>query len=234
MESLVLKRSAPISDGMLYTLLSRATSRNKLKLLNFEERHIRVNMHAVCEMEHMRKDCVFTWKHPLTEFNVGKICLFNIVSWNLHIEHFLADKMYLTHSSVFCFTETHINNEHYKNIEDYQPGWKSIHRNTEPWLAICYDTSRVKIVKTFTTPDELYENQHNKGWGVIHNDDCVNEKQFSAFLMTYLSLSEFRHFISQNYQFSAACCHIIIFIFRHMPVDCSFFFFCFTSFFSIF
>lgn len=73
----------------------------------------------------------------------------------MHIEHFLADKMYLTYSSVFCFTETHIDNQHYKNIEEYQLGWKSIHRNTEHGLAICYDTSRVEIVKTFTTPGEL-------------------------------------------------------------------------------
>ena len=35
---------APIGQGMLYTLLSRAKSRDKLQLLNFEEKHIKTNI----------------------------------------------------------------------------------------------------------------------------------------------------------------------------------------------
>ena len=149
------KRSVPISKGMLYTLLSRAKSRDKLQLLNFEERHIRVNKHAVREMRRMRNECVLSWNHPLTQLSGGKICLFNIVSWNLHIEHFLTDEVYSTYSSVFCFTETRVNSGHYKDIEDYQQGWENIHKPTEHGLAICYDTSKVKIVRQFTTTGAL-------------------------------------------------------------------------------
>ena len=60
-----------------------------------------------------------------------------------------------THSSIFCFTETNINNEYYKNIEDYQHGWANIHKLTEHGLAICYDTTKVEIVQVFTTDDRL-------------------------------------------------------------------------------
>ena len=147
--------SVPIGQGMLYTLLSRAKSRNKLKLLNFKESQIRVNKYAVAEMERLRNECVLSWNHPLKKLSGTKICLFNIVSWNLHIVHFLTDKVYSTHSSIFCFTETNINNEYYKNIEDYQHGWANIHKLTEHGLAICYDTTKVEIVQVFTTDDRL-------------------------------------------------------------------------------
>ena len=36
-------RKAPVSDGMLYTMLSRAESRNRLKVLNFFENQLKVN-----------------------------------------------------------------------------------------------------------------------------------------------------------------------------------------------
>ena len=53
-------RSAPIGQGMLYTLFSRAKSRNKLKLFNFKENQIGVNKYAVAEMEQLRNECVLS------------------------------------------------------------------------------------------------------------------------------------------------------------------------------
>ena len=123
--------------------------------MNFEERHISINESAVQEMERMRKECILSWNHPLADLNGTKICLFNIRSWNLHIAHFLSDKVYSTHSSIFCFTETHINNGPDKNIEDYQPGWANIHKPTEHGLAICYDTSKVELVEEFHSDNGL-------------------------------------------------------------------------------
>ena len=145
-------RKAPVSAGMFYTLLSRARSRDKLKILNFKESHIKVSQAVVQEMERMRRDCLFSWNHPLIEMKGTKICLFNIVSWNLHIPHFLSDKYFVNYSSVFCFTETHTNNKDFKKFEEYHPGWKSIHHPTaEHGLAICYDTETVVIEKEFST-----------------------------------------------------------------------------------
>ena len=88
------KRANSVIAGMLYTLLSRAKSRDKLQLLNFEEKHINVNTAAVREMERMRKECKLSCSHPLTEMTGNNICLFNIRSWNLHIEHFISDKCF--------------------------------------------------------------------------------------------------------------------------------------------
>ena len=121
----------PISQGQFYTLLSRAKSRDKVLLLNFEPENIKVNESALDEMVRMRNESLFSWQHPLIELNGISMCLFNIRSWNVHLEHFLSDKIYSTYSSLFCFTETNINNSPAKH------DWKDIHKNTHYGLALC-------------------------------------------------------------------------------------------------
>ena len=59
------KYSAPIGPGMIYTLLSRAKSRDRIHLLNFKEDQIKVNQNAVEEMKRMREESKFSWNHPL-------------------------------------------------------------------------------------------------------------------------------------------------------------------------
>ena len=98
----------PISQGQFYTLLSRAKSCDKVLLLNFEPENSKVNESALDEMVRMRNESLFSWQHPIIELNGISMCLFNIRSWNVHLEHFLSDKIYLTYSSLFCFTETNI------------------------------------------------------------------------------------------------------------------------------
>ena len=83
----------PISQGQFYTLLSRAKSRDKVLLLNFEPENIKVNESALDEMVRMRNESLFSWQHPLIELNGISMCLFNIRSWNVHLEHFLSDKI---------------------------------------------------------------------------------------------------------------------------------------------
>ena len=121
----------PISQGQFYTLLSRAKSRDKVLLLNFEPENIKVNESALDEMVRMRNESLFSWQHPIIELNGISMCLFNIRSWNVHLEHFLSDKIYSTYSSLFCFTETNINNSPAKH------DWKDIHKNTHYGLALC-------------------------------------------------------------------------------------------------
>ena len=102
------KRITQVHQGMFYTLLSRAKSRDKVQLLNFDaEKHIKVNTKAIQEMERMRNECLLSFVHPLKEMNGENICLFNIRSWNAHIDHFLSDEVYANNSILFCFTETH-------------------------------------------------------------------------------------------------------------------------------
>ena len=57
----------------------------------------------------MRNESLFSWQHSLRELNRISMCLFNIRSCNVHLEHFGSGKIYLTYSSLFCFTETNIN-----------------------------------------------------------------------------------------------------------------------------
>jgi len=147
----------PISQGQLYTLLSRAKSRDKLLLLNFEPDHIKVNLSALEEMNRMRKDALFEWKHPLEEMVGSNICLFNIRSWNAHIEHFLCDKVYLDYCDIFCFTETHLSatDSRIFGISQYAPGWCDIHKNTDHGLAICFNSNKVKLIEEFQITSSL-------------------------------------------------------------------------------
>ena len=99
-------------------------------------------------MERLRNNCILSWKHPLLDIGmVNKVCLLNIVSWNLHMPHIVSDKCYMDHSDIFCFTETHTANSSIKNIEDYASGWRSIHHPySQHGLAICYKSDKVVVV----------------------------------------------------------------------------------------
>ena len=110
-------RTTPIYPGQFYTLLSRARSRESVRIFNFDESNIVVSELVKAEMERLRRDFVFSWKHPITQNESIKVCLLNIVSWNLHIQHILSDKFYINYSHVMCFTETHTNNSTFQRIE---------------------------------------------------------------------------------------------------------------------
>ena len=108
-------------------------------------------------MARLRHDRNLSWKHPLLSMgNVNNICLLNIVSWNMHMPHIVSDKCYMNKCDVFCFTETHTTNSSIKNIEDYAPGWRSIHHpHSQHGLAVCYKTEKVVILKEFPTVNEI-------------------------------------------------------------------------------
>ena len=59
----------PISQGQLYTLLPRATCRDKVLLLNSDPELIKVNESALAEMVRMRQESVFSWQRHLKSFN---------------------------------------------------------------------------------------------------------------------------------------------------------------------
>ena len=80
-------------SGQFYNLLSYAKSCDKVSLLNFEPEDIKVNQLDLDEMVWMRNASIFSWQHPLIEMNGISMCLFNRRSWNVHLEHFLSDKI---------------------------------------------------------------------------------------------------------------------------------------------
>ena len=95
----------------------------------------------------MRNESLFLWQHTLIELNGSSMCLFNIRSWNSHLEHFLSEKTYSLYCSLFCFTETNINDSPAKHINDILDDWKDIHKNTQHGLALCYNVSKVNIIE---------------------------------------------------------------------------------------
>ena len=75
------------------------------------------------------------------------MCLFNVRSWNGHLGHFLNDKIYSSYSSLFCFTETNINDSPSKHSDEILDDWKDIHKNTQYGLALCYNVIKVNITE---------------------------------------------------------------------------------------
>ncbi|XP_066926640.1 uncharacterized protein [Clytia hemisphaerica] len=150
------KGLAPVGPGLLYTLLSRATSSDKIHLLNFiPERHIVVNSEAKKEMEEMRTNKVLSILHPLEQMKDKNMCLYNIRSWNLHINHFLSNDWHTSRCCLLCFTET--GNNARGNIEDNEKlqHWKTIHQRTVHGLAISYDRNQVNVIKELNTISDL-------------------------------------------------------------------------------
>ena len=85
------------------------------------------------------------------------MCLINIRSWNGHLEHFLSDKIYSTFSSLFCFTQTNINDSPGKHIDEILDDWKDTHENTQHGLALCYNMSKVNMIEVIDIPSVFFD-----------------------------------------------------------------------------
>ena len=83
------------------------------------------------------------------------VCLFNISSWKAHLEHFLSNKVYASYSSLFCFTETSINDSPSKHIDRILDGRKGIYKDTQHGLALCFKVSKVNIIEVIDIPSVL-------------------------------------------------------------------------------
>ena len=116
-------------------------------MLNFEPEDIKVNESVLDEMVRMRNESLFSWQHPIIELNGIYMCLFNIRSWSVHLEHFMSDKIYSTYSSLFSLTETNINDSPAKYIDEILDDWKDIHKNTHHGLALCHNMNKVNITE---------------------------------------------------------------------------------------
>ena len=132
---------------MFYTMLSRGKDRRNIRLNNFDKDCIKVNKAAVTEMERLRSNSVLNYPHPLKKMNSATISYLNIVKWSKHITHFLSDTAHILYSSLFCFTETNIDNGRYDRIKSYLPEWDDIHKLEGHGLAICYNTTKLKLLK---------------------------------------------------------------------------------------
>ena len=76
----------------------------------------------------MRRENVFTWKHPLLELPGNKVLLLNIRSYNAHIQQLLTDNIYTDECCLLFFTETHCTNN-FDRIKQFDNTWTDIHHN---------------------------------------------------------------------------------------------------------
>ena len=98
-------------------------------------------------MIQMRNQFFISWQHSVIQLNGISMCVFNIKSWKFHLENFLSDKIYSTYFSLFCFTETNINDSPAKHIDEILDDWKGIHKNTQHGLALCYNVSKWNVIE---------------------------------------------------------------------------------------
>ena len=120
-----------VMPGQLYTVLSRATNRNGLKLIDFLPDKIKVNEKALDEMDRMRNQATFDWIHPLDELpteNTVHIGFLNIRSLNLHLDDLKANTV-LQNLTSLCLSETHTKQRHEIT------GYHSFHEETQHGLA---------------------------------------------------------------------------------------------------
>lgn len=59
----------------------------------------------------------------------------------------VIQKICSTYSSLFCFTETNINDSSAKYIGEIWDNWKGVQKNAPHGLAVCYKVSKVNIVE---------------------------------------------------------------------------------------
>ena len=79
------------------------------------------------------------------------MALLNIRSWNLHLEHFICDPVHLKYCDIFCFTETHVNDNPRITITELTETWSNVLKATQHGLALCYKNETVKFVNQFET-----------------------------------------------------------------------------------
>ena len=82
---------------------------------------------------------MFSWQQPLIELNGTSMRLFNIRSWNGHLEHFLSDKIYSTYTNIINSPAIY--------IDEVLIDCKDIHRNIHHGLALCYRVNKVNITE---------------------------------------------------------------------------------------
>ena len=176
--------------GMMYTCLSRCTTRIGIKLEDFNSNMIVTNQNALVEMQRMREEKPFHFHDPTYYFSSPILMLLNIVSWNLHISHHLSDQFYLEKCSIMCFTETNLTNVTggISRIDNFHTGWKDYHSHTEHGLAICHNESRIKFVKILPVTSGL------EGMACMFSD---KNEYFIVFLIYRKSNTRIHYFFEQ-------------------------------------
>ena len=112
------EKQTTTQPGQVYTMLSRAKATKGIKIVGFEPSKIKVNSHAVEEMERLKQHKLAAYPRPLscdTEHII--ITYLNVRSLHAHYEDICADQN-IKESDIVCLTETHVNNYEHYNIRE--------------------------------------------------------------------------------------------------------------------
>ena len=185
-------RKVPINPGQAYTAISRGEDRARIKLKNFDPKLILVNKSVVNEMERLRNGRLLRdlWNHPLENKMGCTLALLNIMSWNLHLEHFICNPVHLKYCDIFCFTETHVNDNPRITITELTETWSNVLKATQHGLALCYKNETVKFVNQFETLGKVemmacsieYENC-SLIIAIVYRKDGISANQFMVDLI---------------------------------------------------
>ena len=104
-----LPKKVHFQQGQAYTMISRATARKGIKLINFTADVIKVNENACLELQRMRKESLLNCENPISDYSDNtNIAHLNIRTLKSHFPDLKKD-LCLKHLSVLCLTETHTN-----------------------------------------------------------------------------------------------------------------------------
>ena len=132
------QKSYVTPQGLAYTMLSRATCRSGIKLINFQEQDIKINQSAFNELNRMASESKFNPSTPIQllgddKFSIGHL---NIRSLSKHIQDVQADS-FVQKLSVLCLSETHIS----RPLDKYQiDGYVFLPKSSKHGLAIYIKT----------------------------------------------------------------------------------------------
>lgn len=142
-----------VQPGQAYTMISRATSRAGIKLVNFSSDKLSINRAALQEITRMESEAPFLWNHPLDDLpndclHIGHL---NIRSLNLHAADLLSDTS-LHQLSVLCISETHVRTDLIYQCQI--PGFTLYHVATEHGIAV-YTKFNLKVAKIDVSTDAI-------------------------------------------------------------------------------
>ena len=120
-----------VFPGPVYTILSRATSREGLKLTSFSRKKAVINKKALNEMKYMHLTRTFDWAPPISK-EPHTVAFLNIRSLPAHHADLEADPK-LLNLSVLCLSETNVKTS---NSEFLIEHFNSFYKSTPHGLAI--------------------------------------------------------------------------------------------------
>ena len=138
------KGSMPINPGAAYTAISRGKNSKNIIIRNFDRSIIKANPIVTEEMTRLRQHKLLrsVWQDPLQTKSDYKIIVWNIRSWNLHIQHFLSEPRHMQVGDIFAFTETGS-----ITTGSFSTDWTIVHQETEHGLAICFNHHTVTLIR---------------------------------------------------------------------------------------